>query len=79
MKKDKDLKEILEQIEEFFDQFDQNIIFFEIQEGAKVERFVRVKDYLYLSSKVRAIIKGENNNAKKDSRKWIKKRFYEVK
>ena len=29
------------------------------KENAKVERFVRAKDYLYLSSKVRAIIKGE--------------------
>ena len=61
MKKDKELKEILEQIEEFFDQFDQNIIFFEIQEGAKVERFIRAKDYLYLSSKIRAIIADEEN------------------
>ena len=59
MKKEEDYKQKLKEVEEFFELFDQNIIFFEIQENSKIERVVRAKDYLYLSSKIRTIIKGE--------------------
>lgn len=65
MKNEEDYKQKLKEVEEFFDFFDENIIFCEIQENAKVERFVRAKDYLYLSSRIKSIIKGENDNFKK--------------